>query len=321
MKVLVTGAAGFIGSHLCERLTGLGHEVVGIDALTDYYDIELKKLNVEDIENKGVELHVLDLAGDDLLKAVAGCELVFHLAAQPGISASTPFEDYLKNNIVATQKLLEAVEESDAFKFFVNISTSSVYGLDATQDETYVPKPASYYGVTKLAAEQLVLARQRDKNMPACSLRLFSVYGERERPEKLYPRVYRSMFTEYKFPYFEGSENHLRSYTYVGDIIDGFVAVMNNLDKCNGEIFNIGLDSVITTGEALRIAEEVMGTKAKYDLKPRRPGDQNATSANIDKARKVLNYNPSTTPEVGLKEAGTWYKEKIVPLIKNGKLK
>lgn len=320
MKILVTGAAGFIGSHLTERLLEEGHEVIGIDSFTDYYPKVLKDINAEDIKSKGATLFIKDLAKDDLTEVVDGIEVVYHLAAQPGISATTPFEDYLKNNVVATHRLLEAVEDLDTFKFFVNCGTSSIYGLDASKSEDEVPRPASFYGVTKLAAEQLVLARNRDKNMPACSLRLFSVYGERERPEKLYPRVYRSIFTDYKFPLYEGSLEHLRSYTYVGDIVDGFVSVLNNMEKVNGEIINVGLDSTVTTGEALEILEEVMGEKCKYELKPRRPGDQYKTSAVIDKARELLNYDPKTQPAEGFKKAGEWYKNKILPLIKDGKL-
>ncbi len=320
MKILVTGAAGFIGSHLSERLIDLGHEVVGIDSFTPYYSRVLKDLNAEDIKAKGVKLFEKDLVTDDLIEYVDGVEVVYHLAAQPGISATEPFETYLDNNIIATQRLLEAVKDLSGLKFFVNIATSSIYGKNATLPEDTAPKPASYYGVTKLTAEQLVLAEQRDNGFPACSLRLFSVYGERERPDKLYPRVYRSLFTDYKFPYFEGSEDHLRSYTYVGDVIDGFIMAMDKMDKCQGEIFNIGLDAAITTGEALKILEEVMGIPMKYERKPARAGDQAKTSADITKARKILGYDPTTTPAEGFVKTGQWYKEKILPLIKDGKI-
>ena len=321
MKILVTGAAGFIGSHLAERLVELGHKVVGIDSFTPYYDRKLKELNAEDIRKKGVTLVEKDLVRDDLTDYVGGIEIVYHLAAQPGISATEPFETYLNNNIIATHRLLEAVRKLPSLKFFANIATSSVYGINATVSEEAAAEPASYYGVTKLAGEQLVMAFQRDLGMPACSLRLFSVYGERERPDKLYPKVYRSIFTDYKFPYFEGSEDHLRSYTYVGDVIDGFVAVLDNLDKCDGEIFNIGLDAAITTGEALRILQEVMGAPMKFERKPRRAGDQDKTSANIQKARRILGYNPTTTPAEGFARTGKWYQDKILPLIKDGKIK
>lgn len=320
MKILVTGAAGFIGSHLSERLIDLGHEVVGIDSFTPYYSRVLKELNAEDIKDKGVKLFEKDLVTDDLTEYVDGVEVVYHLAAQPGISATEPFETYLNNNIIATHRLLEAVKDLPSLKFFVNIATSSIYGKNATLPEDAAPEPASYYGVTKLAAEQLVMAENRDTGLPVCSMRLFSVYGERERPDKLYPRVYRSLFTDYKFPYFEGSEDHLRSYTYVSDVIDGFVMALDQIGKCNGEIFNIGLDAAITTGEALEILQDVMGIPMKYERKPARAGDQAKTSADITKAREILGYNPTTTPSVGFAKTGEWYKEKILPLVKDGKI-
>lgn len=320
MKILVTGAAGFIGSHLSERLAQMGHEVIGLDAFTPYYSRVLKDLNAEDIRAKGVTLLEKDLSKDDLVEYMDSLEVIYHLAAQPGISAGTPFEDYLKNNVVATHRLLEAAQDTPSLKFFVNIATSSIYGKDATKTEGAVPEPASHYGVTKLTAEQLVLAANRDRGFPACSMRLFSVYGERERPEKLYPRVYRSIFTDQKFPYYEGSENHVRSYTYVGDIVDGLVSVIGKFDVCNGEIFNIGLDKTMTTGEAIKTVEKVAGKKCKFERKAKRPGDQKVTSANIEKARRILGYNPSTEPEEGFRKTIKWYKEKILPLIKDGKL-
>ena len=311
MKILVTGAAGFIGSHAAERFAELGHEVVGIDNYSDYYARELKELNTKQIKEKGVTIHELDLAEDDLTEAISGVEIVLHLAAQPGISDTTPFEKYEKNNIVATYRLLEALQGSPTLKFFVNVATSSVYGYHATNDEQTPPKPTSYYGVTKLAAEQLVLAYQRDKNMPACSLRLFSVYGPRERPEKLYPRVCKSILEDYSFPLYEGSEEHERSYTYVGDIVDGFVNVLENLDKCNSEIFNIGTDQCITTGEGIKYVETALGAKAKFTRKPKRMGDQLKTHANIDKARRMLGYDPKTRAEDGLRAEAEWYKNHI----------
>jgi UDP-glucuronate 4-epimerase len=320
MKILITGAAGFIGSHLSERLKDAGHDVVGLDCYTSYYERVLKDLNAQDLAKKGIEILDLDLSKDDLTNAVKDVEVVYHFAAQPGISDKAPFEDYLNNNIIATHRLLESVVDSPTLKYFVNTATSSIYGKNATLSEEKPPEPASHYGTTKLAAEQMVLARYRDNGFPACSLRLYSVYGERERPEKLFPRVYRSIFTDYEFPFFEGSEHHLRSYTYIADIIDGFEAVLDHMDECAGEVINIGLDKAITTGEALEIVEKVMGKPVKYKRVPKRAGDQDKTQAVIDKARKLLNYNPSTTPEEGFKKAGDWYEAKILPLIKAGKL-
>jgi len=312
MNILVTGAAGFVGSHLAERLIDLGHTVLGLDCFTDYYARALKELNARQIQKKGVEFLPLDLAEDDLAPAVKDVEIVYHVAAQPGISAMTTFETYVRNNITATYRLLEAVKPSPALRGFINISTSSVYGADATGDETTEPKPTSYYGVTKLAAEQLVLAYTREQGLPACSIRLFSVYGPRERPEKLYTKLIRCILKEEEFPLFEGSEHHLRSYTYVGDSIDGLVAVLDHLDECIGEIFNIGIDTAVTTGEALRTVEKVAGKPGKFVTVPRRAGDQLKTHANIEKARRVLGYNPTTLLEDGVEKAVEWYKQYIL---------
>lgn len=311
-KCMVSGAAGFIGSHLSERLITLGHDVIGIDCLTDYYSRAQKTLNMNQVSEKGVEFLHLDLAEDDFSFALADVEVIYHLAAQPGISAATPFEAYLKNNLIATNRLLDAAKKSASLRSFINISTSSVYGADATGDEQTEPKPTSYYGVTKLAAEQLILAAAREENFPACSMRLFSVYGPRERPEKLYPKLIASILEDKAFPLYEGSETHLRSYTYVGDIVDGLVSLLDKLDVIKGEIFNIGTDVAITTGEGIRIVEEIIGKKAKIAPQPKRPGDQLKTHANIDKARRVLDYNPTTTAREGLEKEVEWYKNHIL---------
>lgn len=312
MKILVTGAAGFIGSHLAEALIAAGHQVVGLDCYTDYYSTELKRLNARDVEIAGAKILPLNLASDDLSKAVEGVEIIYHAAAQPGISDKTPFEAYLSNNLVATYRLAEAARKSPSLKCFVNVATSSVYGAHATDSEETPPKPTSHYGVTKLAAEQLVLAYCRDKGMPACSLRLFSVYGERERPDKLYHKLIRCILEDKEFPLFEGSEEHRRSFTYISDIIMGFLSVLDHLDACNGEIFNIGTDIEITTGEGIAIVEKVLGKKPRYVHTPRRAGDQLKTHANIDKARRILNYAPKTTPEEGIRAEVQWFKDKVL---------
>ena len=292
-------------------MVSLGHETVGLDNFNEYYSPQLKEINAADIQKKGVEMLRLDLAESDLANAVKDVEVIYHLAAQPGISATTPFEIYLRNNIVATHRLLESVKDSPTLKSFINIATSSVYGKHATDAEIAAPKPTSYYGVTKLAAEQMVLSYNRDKGLPACSLRLFSVYGERERPEKLYPKLIRSIFENKEFPLFEGSDKHIRSYTYVGDVLDGFTAVLGNLEKCNGEVLNIGTGQTNTTGEGIRIVEELIGKEANIIINPKRPGDQLETRANIDKARKLLNYSPSTDLRTGLSKEVEWFKEKF----------
>lgn len=311
MKILITGVAGAIGSHVAEHFAKLGHNVIGIDALTPYYDKRIKEINLADIAKSGVGVHVADLATDDLVPFLERVDVVFHFAAQPGILSTTDFEDYVRNNIVATHRLLEASKINVALKGFIHISTSSVYGSVAYGNETVEVKPTSIYGVTKLAAEQLALSYYREFGFPVTVLRLFSVYGPRERPEKLYHKLIRSILEERDFNIYEGSEQHVRSYSNIKDIVDACDLVLKNLDKTVGEIFNIGTDQTVTTGEGIKTIERLMGKSARLVVVPRRQGDQKETGANIEKARRVLGYNPKVSIEEGLSEEIAWYKEKI----------
>jgi nucleoside-diphosphate-sugar epimerase len=311
VRILVTGAAGFIGSHLAERLGAEGHDVVGLDSLSQYYSPALKLANARALQERGIETLRLDLVEDDLTAALEGVEGIYHLAALPGLSGAT-FGAYERNNVVATERLLAAARGSSSLRFFANIATSSVYGKDATCDENTAPRPASWYGVTKLAAEQLVLAAQRDAGFPACSFRLFSVYGPRERPEKLYPKLIQSILMDEPFPLYEGSEHHERSFTYVGDIVMGLLAPLTQLDRCLGEIFNLGIETSITTGEGIAIVERIIGRNARIERRTPRPGEQTRTHANIAKARALLGYNPTTAPEQGLAEMVRWSRDELV---------
>lgn len=312
MRILVTGAAGFIASHLCEKLHSLGHEVVGIDNFNDYYDVNLKELNASDLAEKGIVIHRLDLNAD--LKAVFSSpfDYVYHLAAQPGISSDTTLKEYVDNNIYATQNLLEAVlEYNPDLKLFVNIATSSVYGIEATVNEEVPAKPISFYGTTKLAGEQLALGLQRTGKLNVCSIRLYSVFGPRERPEKLYTKLIDNLYHNQPFPLFGGSINHERSFTYVGDIADGLAAIIGRENTVNGEIINLGTDEVNTTAEGIKAVEEIMAKQLIIDHKPARKGDQQKTAAVIDKARKLLDYQPKVSLKQGLLEQVNWYLEKF----------
>lgn len=310
MKILVTGAAGFIGSHTAERLQSLGHTVVAVDNFSDYYDVSLKRKNATMLADKGISVENLDLRTDSLAAHITEeTDAIFHFAAQPGISATSTFESYLSNNILATQRMLDVVETLDHKPFFVNIATSSVYGLHATLAEDEAPLPASWYGVTKLAAEQLVLAYARRGLLTGTSLRLYSVYGPRERPDKLYTRLIDCGLNNKAFPLYEGSEKHLRSFTYVQDIVDGIVSVLEHQRICNGEIFNLGTEEENTTATGIATVEAILGTSIQVENKPARPGDQSRTKANIDKARKLLNYNPTTGLKEGLEAQVAWFKK------------
>jgi nucleoside-diphosphate-sugar epimerase len=310
MRILVTGAAGFIGSHTSERLSEMGHEVIGIDNFSDYYDVKLKELNAKSLAEKGIPVHKIDLRTDDLsLLFKKKIDFLFHFSAQPGIAVTSTFEDYLENNFVATHRLLDAIERIESKPFFVNIATSSIYGLYATMAEDEAPRPASWYGVTKLAAEQLVLAYSRRGLMKSTSLRLYSVYGPRERPDKLYTRLIDCGLNNKPFPLYEGSEKHLRSFTYVRDIVDGIVSVIGKETVANGEIFNLGTEEENTTATGIATVETILQQKILIERKAARPGDQARTKANIDKAKKLLNYNPKTGLEEGLRAQVKWYRE------------
>lgn len=308
MRILVTGAAGFIGSHLAERLTAAGHDVVGLDRFSDYYSPELKQANARDLAEQGVRMLRLDLAQDALDKALDDCDVVYHLAAQPGLSPDATFESYQRDNVVATHRLVEAAIKAPRRPVVINIATSSVYGADATGDETSEPRPTSHYGVTKLAAEQLVMAASRTGQLEACSFRLYSVYGPRERPDKLFPTLIHAVRTGQPFPLFEGSERHMRSYTYVDDAVKGLVLALDRLSACLGEIINIGNDQAVTTGEGIATVETLLEKHAQIDRRPRRAGDQSRTHANIEKARRLLGYEPATSLHEGLARTVAWYQ-------------
>lgn len=313
MKALVTGAAGFIGSHCAERLKEMDFDVVGIDNFSPYYSPDLKDRNAKHLQQAGIPIKIVDLREPKDFKDLdTDFDYIFHFAAQPGIASSSSFEDYLLNNLVATKNLIDFSLTCKKLKLFTNISTSSIYGLHATLTEDEAPEPASFYGVTKLAAEQLVLSKTREKQMKTCSLRLFSVYGPRERPEKLYTKLIGCGFFHQEFPLFEGSEDHVRSFTFVEDIIDGVVSVIGKEDLIDGQVINLGTEQEHSTGEGIAIVEKLLNTTIRKNKVPKRGGDQMFTKANIDKARRLLNYNPSTTLEEGLKQQIEWYRKEFV---------
>ena len=309
MKILVTGAVGFIGSHTAERLHSLGHEVIGLDNFNDYYSLKLKQLNAGVLKNQGIKVVKQDLRDANLAEVLPNdINYIFHFAAQPGISSTSTFEDYFTNNIIATKNLIDYAETCKNLSLFVNIGTSSIYGIEATYPESVAPKPASHYGVTKLTAEQLVLQKSRGCSFKACSLRLYSVIGPRERPEKMYTKLIDLGLKGEAFPLFEGSDKHLRSFTYVGDIVDGVVSVIGNESIVDGEIINLGTEVEYTTQEGIEAVEQVLGKSIAINVIPKRPGDQSRTKANIDKARSLLNYNPQTTLLEAVKKQVEWFK-------------
>ena len=313
MNILVTGAAGFIGSHVAERLQKEGFRVTGLDNFSPHYDPAMKRLNEKELLDQGIPIIQADLKNSEEIDQLdSGYDLIIHLAAQPGISGTSTFEDYFQNNVAGTQNLLSFAERNKGLRHLINISTSSVYGLRATHPETVAAEPASCYGVSKLAAEQLVLAKSRERLLNASSLRLFSVYGPRERPEKLYARLISCAFSQKKFPIFQVSLEHLRSFTYVGDVVDGIIRAVERHESLNGEIINIGSQQEYSTAEGIKIVEEILGVRIPLQEFPRRPGDQEMTAAVISKAEDILGYRPTVSLEQGLRFQVNWYRERLL---------
>lgn len=313
MKVLITGAAGFIGSHMAERLAGKDVQVVGIDNFSDYYDPALKRRNASDGKAAGVDIMTMDLTHtEDYTRLDHDFDFIIHFAAQPGISAHSTFDSYLNNNFVGTQNLLEYAEKLPGLQHFFNISTSSVYGTYARKSEDNAPEPTSYYGVTKLAAEQLVLARSRKDRLKASSLRLYSVYGPRERPDKMYTRLIKAGLEGSAFPLYEGSLAHKRSFTFVGDIVDGIALAVEKHAGLNGEVINLGHYEQHSTKEGIEAVEEALHTKIRIENRPPRDGDQLETSADITKARRLLGYEPTTDLKTGILKQIEWYRQNFV---------
>jgi len=310
MKIIVTGAAGFIGSHMAERLSDLGHDVLGVDCFSDYYSVELKKQNAAELSKMGISVLDLDLRDQTVYRDLPDdVDMIYHFAAHPGNSADSSFEDYFSNNVFATRLLIEYCEDHDWRPYFVNISTSSVYGLEAVCPETTAAAPVSWYGISKLAAEQLVMSKIRTGYLRGTSVRLYSVYGPRERPDKLYSILISCGLNGGEFPLFKGSDLHLRSFTYVADSVEGLSRISELQDVCNGEIYNLGSEMEYSTEEGIRTVEEILGVEIKKRILPARPGDQLRTKALIDKARKDLNYHPSTSLKNGLEAQVEWFRK------------
>ncbi len=312
MRVLITGIGGAIGSHVAEALLRRGDAVVGIDNLDPYYDPRIKRLNLADVERAGGEV-LIENINEYELDRIGSVDAILHFAAQPGISAGTSFDHYVDNNISATYHLLRYALSAEKLAAFVHISTSSVYGASARGSEEELPRPTSPYGVTKLAAEQLALSKWRSDKLPVTALRLFSVFGPRERPEKLYHKLIHATLTGKEFPLHEGSEKHLRSFTYVDDIVDGVLRALDRIDKAKGEIINIGTDELSTTGDGLDIVERIIGEKLPIVKSPPRYGDQRETHAVIAKARELLDFAPKVTLEEGLRRQYEWHVKHLLP--------
>jgi nucleoside-diphosphate-sugar epimerase len=300
MRYVVTGAAGFIGSHLAHGLAARGHDVLGIDCFTDYYDVALKEENAS-----GLEIARLDLARDEL--DLRGCEGVFHLAGQPGVrSFGDVFELYLTRNLLASQRLFEAAARDGVRVVFA--SSSSVYG-DAetypTSEETPT-RPVSPYGITKLGAEHLARATAASFGLDVVVLRYFNAFGPRQRPDMAFTRIAFALAEGRPFDLF-GDGHQSRSFTYVGDVVEATIAAMES----GSGTYNVGGGTEVSMREAIALFERLAGRELDLREHPAVPGDQRRTRADTTRIRDALGWQPTTSFEDGLRAQWEWAAARV----------
>jgi nucleoside-diphosphate-sugar epimerase len=306
MKCVVTGAGGFIGSHLCERLLAAGHSVRGLDAFIPYYPRAVKESNLAACRaHRGFEMRTCELRIDPLVDLLADAEVVFHLAAMPGLPRSwTDFDLYEGCNVTATQRLLEATRGSTNLKRFVYASTSSVYGRYASGDESLPTRPISPYGVTKLAAENLCRAYAEERGLPLVVLRYFSVYGPRQRPDMGYHKFVAALLAGQPITVY-GDGQQVRGNTYVADCVEATtLAIEANV----GETYNVGGGETIALWEVIRKLEQLTGRRADVIRQPTRSGDQRSTFADTSKLTRHLGWRPRVGLDEGLTRQVEWQR-------------
>jgi UDP-glucuronate 4-epimerase len=310
MRGLVTGCAGFIGSHLVDSLLADGWSVVGVDCLLDNYEPIEKRRNLEAaLDSRAFELHEVDLAETDVRSLVEGVDVVFHLAAEPGIRTSwgDRFASYLRNNVLATQKMLEAVKDASPQRF-VYASSSSIYGQAERlpTPESTLPRPHSPYGVTKLAGEHLCGLYHGNFGIPVVALRYFSVYGPRQRPDMAFARFCRAAIEDRPIRVF-GSGKQIRDFTFVGDVVAATKAAASAPTAVGG-VYNVGGGAQVALARAIAVVEEVAGRALDVARVAAEPGDIAATGADISRARGDFGYDPAVTLEAGLRAEFEWVR-------------
>ena len=310
MRSLVTGVAGFIGSHLAERLLQENHDVVGVDCFTDYYAKSLKKANVKRLlKEPGFSFVDVNLLTASLPELLMDCDYIFHQAAQAGVRSSwgAEFEIYTSLNVLATQRLLEACKGLNIRKF-IYASSSSVYGdvQELPLREESILKPVSPYGVTKLAAEQLCYSYWKNYQIPTSSLRYFTVYGPRQRPDMAFHKFMRALLDGETIEIY-GDGKQTRDFTFVSDIVNGNLLAMQS--ALVGGVFNLGGGSRVVLNDVLETVQQVAGKGAKIVYRDVQRGDVKHTLADTSKAMSELAYRPQVDLSTGLKAQWEWLRE------------
>jgi nucleoside-diphosphate-sugar epimerase len=305
MRYLVTGAAGFVGSHLAERLLAAGHEVLGVDSYTDYYDPERKRENAAELDV--LEADLLSVELDALLDGVDG---MFHLAGQPGVRSSfgPGFELYVERNVHASGRVFEAAARRGVRVVYA--SSSSIYG-DAESyptREDALPRPISPYGVTKLCVEHLAYAHARTTGLEAVGVRYFTVYGPRQRPDMAFTPLLEALADGGTFRLF-GDGSASRSFTFVGDAVDATVAAIERGRA--GELYNVGGGDEATMAETIALAEEISGRTLAVERHGAAAGDVRRTRADVAKAEEELGWRPTTSLAEGLEAQWAWVAGRV----------
>lgn len=310
MKVLVTGGAGFIGSHLVERLIADGHNVAILDDFNDFYDPKIKRANISAVA-KDIAVHDIDLRDGEKVAGVFQNEKfdrVFHLAARAGVRPSIQQPRlYYDTNVAGTMHLLEGARTSGV-KRFIFASSSSVYGAAKKvpfSEEEHLTQTLSPYAATKIAAEFLCSTYSHLHKLRVVILRYFTVYGARQRPDLAIHQFTRRIHAGEPIDQF-GDGTTRRDYTYVDDIIQGTMAALN-YDGARFDVFNLGESETIQLKDLIAAIEKTLGKKAKINPLPEQPGDMPLTCADISKARRLLGYNPKTKFEDGLPRFVDWF--------------
>ena len=316
MRILLTGAAGFIGSHLSERLLGLGHEVIGVDNFDPFYNREIKEENLSvSKQNASFSFFELDFSCDlEKLNELPEFDVLIHLGAKAGVrpSIANP-KAYIEANYTGTVNLLELLKNR-GIKKMVFASSSSVYGncpnIPFTETEA-LDQPISPYAFTKRGCEMMNFTYHHLEKIDIVNLRFFTVYGPRQRPDLAIHKFIKKILNDEPIQMF-GDGSTARDYTFIQDIVSGIVSSMNYVvenDSCF-EIMNIGNNQPVKLKELIAAIENTLGKKAVIEQQPMQPGDVDITFANIGKAQKLLGYQPTTSIEEGLKEFVSWIKQK-----------